>query len=81
MKVRPAKRAATIQIAMIAIDTSDNQRTLAKSSNHWLMPRLATTPIAFAKRWPNMSMNAFASYFSSGDVGVYSASFADWLIE
>jgi hypothetical protein len=55
---------------MTAIATSESQRTLAKSWNHWLIARLAPTPIVFAKRWPNMSMNAFAAYFSSDVVGV-----------
>jgi len=34
------------------------------------MPRLATTPMVFANRCTNMSMKAFALYFSSADVGV-----------
>jgi hypothetical protein len=40
------------QSRMTAIDTSESQRTLAKSSNHWLMPRLATTPIVSREPLP-----------------------------
>ena len=39
------------------------------SWNQWLIPRLAAIPAVFAKRCTNMSMNAFAWYFSVGEVG------------
>jgi hypothetical protein len=55
---------------MPAIDTSESHRALAAPWNQRLMPRLATTPIVFAKRCTNMSMNALAAYFSSREVGV-----------
>ena len=40
-----------------------------KARKYVVMPRLTSTAIAFAKRWTNMSMNAFALYFSSLVVG------------
>jgi len=58
-----------IQTTITPIDTIDSQRIVDKSWNHWLIPRLATMPRVFAKRCANMSMNAFAWYFSVGVVG------------
>jgi hypothetical protein len=58
-----------IHTTITATDTSDSQRLVETSWNHWLIPRLRTMPAVFAKRCPNMSMNAFAWYFSVGVVG------------
>ena len=58
-----------IHTAITTTDTIDSQRMVDTSWNHWLRPRLATMPAVLAKRCPNMSMNAFAWYFSSGVVG------------
>ncbi len=63
------QRAAITHTAMSASVKSDSQRTLAKSWNHAPIARLTPTASALAARWTNMSMNAFALYFSSADVG------------
>ena len=61
--------AAAIQTATTTTVTSDSHRMLENSANAAVIPRLITTASAFAKRCTNMSMNAFALYFSSRVVG------------
>ena len=56
--------------AITATVNSESQRRLSKSWKNVVIARLTPTAIALAKRCTNMSMNAFALYFSSVVVGV-----------
>ena len=47
-----------------------SQRTVEKSAKSVVTRRLTPTASAFAKRYTNMSTNAFALYFSARLVGM-----------